>query len=254
MTPSDRPTRPREPNRDELGDVNGRRRGGALRSQALESVAVVPNVCTVWVLRPPRPGTRTHAATVSRCTSRPAHRSISWSMIAPPPAMPPGARRRALRTILLAGLEAPLRGSERAHANFNPDSRYQKSAALTGPRRAASIAHLHASGWARAHDHFNRRAGFFFSRTSNARALRFADGRPDLGCCVAHRERDELWGLVMGGVAGLGRTPPWGVRRGCVPRTRQGRPSPLMIAFCQKTHRRCTRVTVPNVASPNRLR
>lgn len=56
-----------------------------------------------------------------------------------------GTRRRALRTILLVGLEAPLRGSERAHANFSPDSGYQKPAASAGPRRAGRIADLHAA-------------------------------------------------------------------------------------------------------------
>ena len=57
-----------------------------------------------------------------------------------------GAGRSFVCTILLVGLVAPLRGSESSHANFSPDSRYQKPTASARHRRAARIADLHAAG------------------------------------------------------------------------------------------------------------
>src|SRR5438132_1902198 len=77
---------------------------------------------------PPRAGTRTQATTVSLCTSSPAHRSISVSML-----LPSAVRRslssRSLRCVLVATVLSPPRlprlTHRRAHwrqgASTSPD-------------------------------------------------------------------------------------------------------------------------------------
>jgi hypothetical protein len=96
----------------------------ASRAARVGSAAVVPKI---GLLRSPATwlGARTHTTTMSQCSSRPPRRSMSTLSRR----LLGGcrrARRRVLCTILLGGLEAPLRGCERAHANFRPNAGVRK--------------------------------------------------------------------------------------------------------------------------------